>query len=324
MNRRFGMEIEFVSSTSVKELLNQLNKKKIKTVFSDEDTKTAKHWKLVPDTSIEYYLTKNNSDFTDDIYELRGMELVSPPMNFGGLREVKKILNLLKSLGCRITDKCGLHVHVDSSDLTPFQKVLVQVKYEKFETEIDRFINSKRKTSSACGTLKGVSAIYAEKRVFNAFDEKHCKVSLQTAFDGRKTIEFRHHHGTLDHMEISNWVRFVVGFVEGCKDTKSLGLKMPELSKAEKGLWDAFLTGNLRHRLYAKTKILLNSFLDRVKGIATVFYMGINKWYIPEIFSTRIWRMGQLWYKVPSNVKKYYQNISSVTRVLHSYGVCWV
>jgi hypothetical protein len=84
--------------------------------------------------------------------------------------------------------------------------------------------------------VKKVTSLYnvlVKKRVSNPEDKKiqknlvdcyfnidrHCKINLSSYYD-HGTVEFRHHHGSIDHMEITNWIRFCVEFFEASTSNK--------------------------------------------------------------------------------------------------------
>jgi hypothetical protein len=58
-----------------------------------------------------------------------------------------------------------------------------------------------------------------EKEIIKAMSERffnmdrHCKLNL-ISFDQHGTVEFRHHHGTVDPTAIKNWVMFCIQFFE--------------------------------------------------------------------------------------------------------------
>lgn len=210
IDRKFGVEIEFVHERSITRAIY----KEIEEKFPD--------WEIKSDMSIRPYGTEINSPI------LSGDE---------GLTAVSQMVDYLNSnSGIRVNKSCGLHVHVDAGDLTAAQVISVSQRYTEGENSFfDKLMQNHRNNdnrycySSKFNTLRsGISSnILTIKDVFSSLTgyrdktcfDKYRKVNISCRAHG--TIEFRHHHATLNKDELLNWVKFVTNFVEITKSSFS-------------------------------------------------------------------------------------------------------
>lgn len=188
-------------------------------------------------------------------------ELTSPILvGFAGLKELRTACLVLKRLGAQTNSSCGVHVHIGVSDMTGMEAYTVVRRYHEGEAEIDSFMKMNRRGDRAgyaqsmalsmkriadhqavwekAGNPSGFKAPHFDARgrrvpaVGNITTDmttfcqysganKRTKVNAN-AFFKFQTIEFRHHHGSVDADELVNWVRFLQNFVErSVKLTKS-------------------------------------------------------------------------------------------------------
>lgn len=147
-----------------------------------------------------------------------GVELVSPPMLFNeaSFMEVMQVSEAIMASGGEANETCGLHVHVDARFITRnnwspahkqgfFQHIIDE--YAKDEEIFDSFMIAGRTGDSNgyCHTMKTV-------RYSEGMNRYH---KLNTvSFPRHGTVEFRHHHGTVDHKEIIPWVKQCVLFMQ--------------------------------------------------------------------------------------------------------------
>lgn len=165
-------------------------------------------WKVVTDGSLGDYI--------------RGIELVSPILTGeDGFEQVRKVCETLDRLGCKVTKRCGLHVHVGArNEPVVFFKNLVKL-YAKAEPMIDAFLAPSRRLSNNVfcravqvnGSLEAASTVDAVARTIGQSSTnargagRYCKLNLQS-FWQHGTVEFRHHQGTVDGQKAINWIRF--------------------------------------------------------------------------------------------------------------------
>ena len=131
-DRAFGVEIEFVRGATPKKYLCNAVKSATGTECLDlgyVEKKRKSAWKLVPDDSID-----------------RGFELVSPILRGPeGLKACDKAVKAISNFDVSVSNKCGLHVHVDATDI-PFEglKRICQ-NWVKYEEGIDLMVADNRR-----------------------------------------------------------------------------------------------------------------------------------------------------------------------------------
>jgi hypothetical protein len=200
-DRKFGVEIEFVglaADAAIRAISGVGANISGQVTYSHADSTTT--WKIVPDGS----LSGMNSG-----------ELVSPILSgLAGLQEVQRVVNALSEAGATVNRSCGLHVHCDAADLSGNDRLAIARRYAKFETLIDGFMPASRRGSNNhfCSSILP----YANTHSTSGFP-RHLKVNL-TAYDRHRSVEFRHHAGTVNANKICNWIRFCVNFVERSKE----------------------------------------------------------------------------------------------------------
>ncbi len=171
-------------------------------------------WKVVTDGSLGNYRS--------------GAEVVSPVLSGDdGFAQLRKVCGVLTAAGCKISKRCGMHVHVGArnEDLN-FFKSLIRL-YKSAELAIDSFLApSRRGRFAGNGFCNAIN--YVSEQSFDSastLDEvtlaigqrpgaeyvrssgRYCKINLQS-FWQHGTVEFRHHQGTVDANKAENWVRF--------------------------------------------------------------------------------------------------------------------
>lgn len=199
--RTFGVEIETFGP----------NKFNVAAAISEQVTPcavegynhdTRNHWKIVPDASVP-----------------DGFEVVSPVLQGDeGLQQVVAVCRVLNEQGCRINRSCGLHVHVGARDLNAAEVATIMNRYAAYENEIDAFMPvSRRATNNPyCQPAPRVRMNAPSVAAIAGSAERMCKVNL-TAYLRHGTIEFRQHSGSTNGDKITNWVRFVLQFVEASR-----------------------------------------------------------------------------------------------------------
>lgn len=147
-----------------------------------------------------------------------------------GLSQVRQVCRILQDLGCKTNSSCGLHVHVSRQRLSPKVGYTMIRRYGSYEDEIDSWMTKGRRGSrcSSCSSHKKDVASLLE--IYNDPEERRYMFEgheeIGDCITGEKisvasdyaTWEFRHHHGTLDPTEVSNWIRFCLNFVETSAD----------------------------------------------------------------------------------------------------------
>ena len=204
INRKFGIEIEFygISTHKVRKAMRKIN-----VPMTAGRTRRKDHWTLVYDMSVQN----------------EGHEIVSPILKGKkGLREACKVAKALREAGAKVDATCGLHVHVDASDLSGAQMKNILLRYAKYENEIEEFFPVSRKESeysrSVTRYIDDQSFLWkTEPRQIAVWCDHYDCLSLES-YINHGTIEFRHHSGTLSAEKIEAWVLFIQNFVQVSKD----------------------------------------------------------------------------------------------------------
>lgn len=215
MTHKFGIEIEYVGMGHDRNRIARI----IQSVSGVNVL--GRGWAFKGDGSVQDHrrnrcLVNPNSSCgqCDGCFNTGGIELVSPPLPFceDALLEVMQISEAIMASGGEANSTCGLHVHVDCRFVHSwpervwagfFQHIIDE--YSKNEDIFDLFMNSTRQANQYCRSVKGLRYQSGMGRYF--------KLNV-AAFPRHGTIEFRHHHGTVDHKEIIPWVKECVFFMQ--------------------------------------------------------------------------------------------------------------
>lgn len=205
-NRRFGVEIEFLRTVRKQEVVDAVRAEGIACENEDYNHRDCiSHWKVITDGSC-------------------GLEIVSPILSGeDGLQQVEKVCKALNSLGAKVDKTCGLHVHVDATNLTQQQITRVFLAYARHEKLFDALMPESRRANNSSyskSIRRALDTYYVEEYktdIFRAYNQhiasRYYKVNLQS-YVLHNTIEFRQHSGTTEAEKITNWVVLMVGFVE--------------------------------------------------------------------------------------------------------------
>jgi hypothetical protein len=209
--RKFGVEIE-ATGISRREVEKALRSCNIGVKVEDLNHDTKKHWKIVTDGSVP-----------------DGFELVSPILSGNaGLAELFKVVCILHCAGAKVNPTCGLHVHVNAKDMSGEQILSAVKRYNKYETQIDKFVNSDRRNNHFAKGMKEVEDWLNFVTEINESPSarelceraerrgRYRKLNI-TSFLRHGTLEFRQHQGSLDPNEVCNWVIFCIQFIEDSK-----------------------------------------------------------------------------------------------------------
>jgi hypothetical protein len=211
----FGVELEFshprVSRWAIVEA--------IKAAGIDIRDETYNHgirswWKITTDGSLGLNYSANS-------------EIVSPILQGDdGFSQTATVCRVLKSLGVKVNKKCGFHVHLGAAnENVDFFKNLVK-NYAAAQTTIDQVLAPSRRgyESNFCRPVQYNASLLEMARtpeevmaaanqsntmVDRRSNRRYRKLNLQS-YLAYKTVEFRHHQGTIEGEKVLNWVRFVM------------------------------------------------------------------------------------------------------------------
>lgn len=201
----FGVEIECINAER-NALINAVTAKGVE-IFSDgyNHTDHKRRFKITRDGS----LTGQNAN-----------EVVSPVLkSTNGMGKLKKVCESLREIHAGVNASCGLHCHIGAEGLTEQQYCNVFKNYYFMTSLIETFLApSRRNGCSWCHRLPN-EVLYANtiRDMQWACNRNRYFVVNPMSFDRHKTIEFRHHQGSVNFTKIQHWVHFCGKLVEWSK-----------------------------------------------------------------------------------------------------------
>lgn len=228
-NQRFGIEIEFTGITrytaakkiakyfGVSSLIENNNGN-----YSVPDSEGRK-WSLVYDGSITAINSLGRRTGRD--YKV---ELVSPICNYSDIETIQQIIRNLKSIGARVNNSCGIHIHIDGANHTGrslrnlcnivnskedllFKALDINSNREadycrKVDQNFIERLNRSRPTSQEA--IKHIwynGDTYRQRTHYD--DSRYHALNLHSMFY-RGTVEFRLFNGTLHAGKIKAYIQF--------------------------------------------------------------------------------------------------------------------
>lgn len=176
------------------------------------------NWRVKPDGSIG-----NN-----------GHEVISPVLKGQeGLDALRKVMDLVKEMGCWVDAACGLHVHIGIRDLEMKALRNMSMQFLGMEQHFDAIVQRSRRGSAnhfcksntqlvdsdAGARINDARTAQQVARVMNGGWQvatrsmyRYYKMNFQS-FAIHGTVEFRQHGGTVESKKACSWVRLITGFV---------------------------------------------------------------------------------------------------------------
>lgn len=218
MNCKFGVEIEAYNVTNLNELAAELTANGFTTVNIGYTHRVSETWKIVRDSSI---------CLSDGSTAPGAFELVSPILEgSAGLEALAGVMAILNRMGAKVNKSCGLHLHINASDMSVSDIKQIYKKWIHCEELIDLFQPESRRANnngycrsvysrfsnklSAIETLDSCYTVHEIASVFAA-SNRYVKLNIQS-YARQGTIEFRGHGGTLNGEKAVNWVKFIQKF----------------------------------------------------------------------------------------------------------------
>ena len=216
VNRKFGIEIEFGTTSTRAQVIERLRSAGIQVEFEswsqhhDREYNTSA-WKLTTDGSLRFN-------------EASGLELVSPPMTIAGgaFEQIQKVCQVLNSpeIDARINRTCGFHVHHDVADYDhKSMKSLINIMV-RYSDAFDELVAPSRRaggsnakwcrpmTPENCDRedfLKQVAKCKTIEEQLRLIGTRYVRLNLHS-YICYGTVEFRQHQGTTDAEKIINWI----------------------------------------------------------------------------------------------------------------------
>lgn len=242
---RFGVEIEGYiphadGDHAASILLNAMQKRGIQTVTDWDTSASYKNaWKITGDGSLSY----------------GGIELVSPPLD--NIDTLEKVFHILEEVGFYTDDQCGLHIHIDRTNVTSYKLwKLSQFMAQHGEDFILEVIPPERRDNDWCqkmsDTLKSVA--YISDNLANLLDYNDTLMPfLKTAYyeSVYPDLDDKYNQARYKGFNLhSYWYRGTVEFryFPGCRDFETAAAYIELLTKMvyRIDLYDEFYVNNLR------------------------------------------------------------------------------
>lgn len=210
--RKFGVEIEFLAPHDQRTLRGLLADDEVELSRSGAGWDD-RGWTLKQDGSIRPIA---GVDPSDD----RGHELVSPPSR--SFDQLSLVCASLRNAGAYANSSCGLHVHLDATGLLVDDVRRFIMLYATCEKAIDSIMPSNRRNNNSDYAHSLLTADAAEldglrarlkncknvRDICTSFHGRYWKVNMQ-AYVVHGTIEVRQHAGSVDFLEVKNWIELL-------------------------------------------------------------------------------------------------------------------
>lgn len=217
-----GIELELFGRTRP-EIEKALNDAGIKSEIQLYNHVTSGVWKIIWDSSVD-------GEGTEEFINLHGekticgIEIVSPVLyGKNGIEELRIVCKVLNELGCKTNDTCGLHIHIGLQDLDYNNIKNILVFYHNNQNVIDLLISEDRRGNNSrfCQSLsieqlEKIRKAKSMEQIGFYCKTRHRPVNARS-YRRNPTIEFRSHEGTLDFIDIINWVWFIQKLIDYCK-----------------------------------------------------------------------------------------------------------
>lgn len=136
-------------------------------------------------------------------YEPHEVRLLTTETDF--LQDVKALCLILAQMKAVVNDSCGLHVHLDMREkkrevvLAQFENLVRSQKY------LQGLVTAKRRTNTYCKPTR-MADPWSQSGRYHAING--------TALHKYNTIEIRLHHGSIDELEITNWITLLLRIID--------------------------------------------------------------------------------------------------------------
>ena len=150
-----------------------------------------------------------------------GMEFVSPILKGdAGLAEVYKFCQFAKKLKFKVNKDCGYHIHIDMRDTSEITRQRIAYAYSLAFDLWGSLVNRDRLNNNFCETPHYDSTFVRACRDFDDtfVDASRYKFINWRAYRDHGTLEIRGHHGTVKTLDVVNWVKAHLRFVDFVKD----------------------------------------------------------------------------------------------------------
>jgi len=153
----------------------------------------------------------------------KGAEIASPVLKSeGGIREVVKVVEILKREGHKTNESCSVHVHVQFDPNWPAEKMAKLISTVSY-IEKGIYASTDTKARENGRWCNGVRQHGNGKTAKDVMDQtRYSLLNIKNLVDGRiPTVEFRAFSGSLNPVKIVGWIQLCLGVVERAINAKS-------------------------------------------------------------------------------------------------------
>ena len=151
-------------------------------------------------------------------------EIVSPILKGEEeIKEVIKVVEILKSKGLTPNDSCGIHIHVNFEPTWPADKLAKLISIVSY-LEQGIYATTGTKKRERNGYCKGLRKYGDQPKAKQKLDPDRYHLLNITNLTNRTrpTVEFRAFSGSLNPVKIVGWIQLCLGIVERALETKRL------------------------------------------------------------------------------------------------------
>lgn len=219
--RTFGIEMEFGNKISGKELVDV-----IKNTDVDHDAIFSEHY--AQDEGNDFWHVKYDRS-CGDILGQYGLEVATYVANSSkDLKIIGDVVKKLKSVGVNVNDRCALHIHAGAEDLNRMQVSMVCVNWVRAEHIICSMLPSHRINADYAKCLKPIFneinknvefkentlwSFFAPTDETNDYRRRSINITNYVYKNNRKTLELRSPESSLEEIDVKNWTRFFLRFI---------------------------------------------------------------------------------------------------------------
>jgi hypothetical protein len=220
-NRTLGFEIEYLRGANVHQVLSGIREAGL----------------LVEDERQRYTTTFFRDRWVQGYDGSCGWEIKSNPIT--DTDEVRKVMAAIRAAGGRVDQRCGLHVHMDVTDLTETEKVRAVAIYTMMESSLEQLLPGSRRgrtTYASSNRYAYQTEMVAHEILSNATYRsirthgKYSKLNLGHV-QTKGTFEFRAHQGTLNFRKIDAWASICAAILNAAKATTHEAVKAIEVQR---------------------------------------------------------------------------------------------
>jgi len=223
LQEKFGVEIEMLVPMSVSraQLVAGLTAAGTPTIDAGYTHVGMPTWKIVTDASLS-----GERGF----YPIELVSPSQPPLQGEeGFAQVTAAGTYLLSIGAKVNRSCGLHVHVNATTMPVDTMQRLATIYAHSESMLDQLMplsrrgnnntycrsiaNASREDIARASSASAIAAVLmGQQSSYGYGASRYGKLNFM-AWNRHRTVEFRHHSGTVDPHKILFWVKMCLRLV---------------------------------------------------------------------------------------------------------------